>query len=67
MATIVLRPGLTVPEAAAIAGLSHRTILRAIEANELDALSVHEKMFFVPADALERYMARRADKAEAQK
>lgn len=61
MSLVTLKPGLTVPEAAAAAGVTPRTVLRWIEANELDALKVHDKMFFVPQDALDRCMARRAE------
>jgi excisionase family DNA binding protein len=65
MALVTLRAGYTVPEAAKIAGVGARTILRWIESNELDALAVHPKMFFVPPDALERCLARRAEKVGA--
>lgn len=65
MSLVTLKPGLTVTETAAIAGVTEKTIHRWITANELDALKVHEKMFFIPQDALDRCLVLRAAK-EAQ-
>jgi excisionase family DNA binding protein len=67
MSLVTLKPGLTVAEAAAVAGVDTKTIVRWIEADQLDALKVHAKMFFVPQDALERCMERRAAKKAAVK
>lgn len=58
MAIIIMRPGLTVNEAATIAQVTPRTILRWIESSKLDALRIATD-FFVPQDTLERALQMR--------
>ena len=57
-----LKIGLTVSEAATAAGLSRWSILEAIRQGQLDALSVSDKLYFVPQSSLDRFLAARGQK-----
>ena len=59
---VTLRPGLSVVETAERLGVSPKVVWRLVEQNLLDALVVNEKLWFIPQDSIDRYVAARVDK-----
>jgi excisionase family DNA binding protein len=53
-----MKPGLLVEDAAKRLGVSHKSVLRLIEGQKLDALKAGPKLYFIPEDSLQRYMER---------
>ncbi len=60
MALVQLKPGLSCAEVAERLGVSLKTVWRLIEQQELDALVAAPKLYFIPQQSFDRYLARKA-------
>ena len=60
MALVQLKPGLSCAEVADWLGVSLKTVWRLIEQQELDALVAGPRLYFVPQQSFDRYLARKA-------